>query len=282
MTRAERWLVVCGAGDHKADGATWYDEIERGLTEAGAVSHPMPTGEGLRLSHGDWSAGPLVPRTAGAEAGGTIDGWMTMRAEPAERPTKPLSPSDLGGAKVLPGEGTDGDPAALERGTILHALLEHLPGCPAGARAGLAKAVLDGLGLPLAATEGDALVAHAFRLIDDPALAHVFADGTLAEVPVLGQPEGLGGHAVSGTIDRLVPGPDAVLAVDYKSNRLVPDRIEDVPEGLLRQMGAYAGLLAQAYPGRRIETAILWTATGRLMPLPHEMVMAALQRSATS
>jgi ATP-dependent helicase/nuclease subunit A len=282
MTRAERWLVVCGAGDRRDDGATWYDEIERGLTEAGAVPYPMPTGEGLRLTHGDWSAGPLVPGAAGSEASGSIDPWMTRRAEPAERPARPLSPSDLGGAKVLPGEGADGDPVALERGTILHALLEHLPGCPDRERTGLAQAVLDGLGLALAATEGDTLVAQALRLIDNPALAHVFADGTLAEVPVFGHPEGLGGRAVSGTIDRLVPGADGVLAVDYKSNRLVPDRVEDVPEGLLRQMGAYAGLLAQAYPGRRIETAILWTATGRLMPLPHEMVMAALQRSATS
>ncbi|MGI1662192.1 double-strand break repair helicase AddA [Palleronia sp. KMU-117] len=282
MTRAERWLVVCGAGERKPDGATWYDEIERGLTEAGAVPHPMPTGEGLRLAHGDWSAGPLVSAPTGTDAGGSIDDWMTRRAEPAQRAARPLSPSDLGGAKVLPGEGVEGDPAAMERGTILHALLEHLPGCPIGMRASLAQAVLDGLGLPLVSVEGDVLVAHALRLIDDPALAHVFADGTLAEVPIFGHPEGLGGRAVAGTIDRLLVAPETVLAVDYKSNRLVPDRVEDTPEGLLRQMGAYAALLAGAYPGRRIETAILWMATGRLMPLPHEMVMEAFRRTAIS
>ncbi len=32
-------------------------------------------------------------------------------------------------------------------------------------------------------------------------------------------------------------------------------RPEACPEGLLRQMGAYALALAQVYPGRRIETA---------------------------
>jgi ATP-dependent helicase/nuclease subunit A len=41
----------------------------------------------------------------------------------------------------------------------------------------------------------------------------------------------------------------------------VPDRPEDVPEGLLRQMGAYAEMLARSIPDRRIGTAILWSRT---------------------
>ena len=41
-------------------------------------------------------------------------------------------------------------------------------------------------------------------------------------------------------------------------------------------MGAYAAMLGQIYPDRRIETAILWTRTGTLMPLPPEIVRAAL------
>ena len=54
-------------------------------------------------------------------------------------------------------------------------------------------------------------------------------------------------------------GPDRVLAVDFKSNRVVPDRPEAVPEGILRQMGAYAAALAAVWPGRQVGTAILWT-----------------------
>jgi ATP-dependent helicase/nuclease subunit A len=41
-------------------------------------------------------------------------------------------------------------------------------------------------------------------------------------------------------------------------------------------MGAYASALAQLYPDRRIDTAILWTQTGQLMPLDPEMVRLAL------
>jgi ATP-dependent helicase/nuclease subunit A len=282
MTRAEQWLVVCGAGERKDGGATWYDEVERGLTEAGSVPHPMPTGEGLRLAHGNWSYGPIMGPDLPDRAPRPVESWMRSPAATPDRPPQPLKPSDLGGAKVLPGEGGEGDPDAMERGTILHALLDHLSRHPAEAREAMARPVLDGLGLPLADSEGDALVSTAMRLLADPGLEGVFGPDTLSEVPVSGPLSPLGGRAISGTIDRLVVRPDSVLAVDYKTNRVVPERPEDVPEGLLRQLGAYAALLAQVYPGRRIETALLWTATGQLMSVPHEMVMDALRRTATS
>ena len=74
-------------------------------------------------------------------------------------------------------------------------------------------------------------------------------------------------------------GPDHVLAVDFKSNRVVPQRAADVPEGILRQMGAYAAALAQVYPNKRIETAILWTRTAEMLQLDPDIVSAALARA---
>jgi ATP-dependent helicase/nuclease subunit A len=284
MTRAENWLVVCGAGGRKDDTNTWYDEVERGLATTDARPHEMPTGTGLRLTHGDWAAGPVVDTAPAPDALAAPDPWMTAHPPPVTRAPKPLSPSGLGGAKVLPGEQPgDGDvEAAKARGTALHALLEHLGDCLPAERAAVGAAVLDGLGSPLAGSDGAELLRTAQRLLDDASLAAIFAPGTLAEVPVAGPVATLGGRMVAGTIDRLIVGPEAVLAVDYKSNRAVPSGPDEVPEGLLRQMGAYAALLADAYPDRRIETAILWTATGSLMPLPHDIVMEALGRAATS
>ena len=80
-------------------------------------------------------------------------------------------------------------------------------------------------------------------------------------------------------IDRLILAPDRVLAVDFKTNAVLPDRPEDTPEGLLRQMGAYAHALAAIYPDRKVETALLWTRAATLMPLPHALVTAALMRA---
>ena len=80
----------------------------------------------------------------------------------------------------------------------------------------------------------------------------------------------------------LVITPTTVLAVDYKSNAVVPDHPDATPEAFLRQLGAYAAALAQIYPDRVIEAAILWTKTARLVPLDHEMLAEALQRAPTS
>jgi ATP-dependent helicase/nuclease subunit A len=104
----------------------------------------------------------------------------------------------------------------------------------------------------------------------------LFASGTLAECAVTGE---WAGRRMAGTIDRLVLEPDRVLIVDYKSNAVIPNRPEAVPEGLLRQLGAYAHMLAQIYPDRRIDCAILWTRTATLMPLHRDIVRQALERT---
>jgi ATP-dependent helicase/nuclease subunit A len=192
-----------------------------------------------------------------------------MRAPAATppRPPQPVSPSDLGGAKALPGEGEETE-AAKARGTALHRLLELLPGKPR-------ETWLD---WAVAADADAVLLEEAAAVLSHPSLAEIFGPGTMAEVPVTAA---WNGRMLLGSIDRLAVGPDRVLAVDFKSNRMVPDRPEGVPEGLLRQMGAYAHVLEQIYPGRRVETAILWTRGPRMMPLPHEMVRAALLRATT-
>jgi ATP-dependent helicase/nuclease subunit A len=115
-----------------------------------------------------------------------------------------------------------------------------------------------------------------WRCWTTPPLAPLFTPDTLAEVAVTGD---WGGVRLMGSIDRLVIGPDRVLVIDYKSNALIPDGPAQVPEGILRQLGAYAHILAQAYPDRRIETAVLWTRAPRLMPLDPMIVRDALARA---
>jgi ATP-dependent helicase/nuclease subunit A len=82
-----------------------------------------------------------------------------------------------------------------------------------------------------------------------------------------------------GVIDRLVVAPGKVLAADFKSNRLVPASPEAVPEGLLRQMGAYRAALAQVFPGREIATALVFTQTAARIDLPARLTMPALERA---
>ena len=81
-------------------------------------------------------------------------------------------------------------------------------------------------------------------------------------------------------IARLIVTPDRITIVDFKSNTVVPKSADQVPEGILRQMGAYVAALRQVYPGRSVQPFILWTRSAQLMPLAPDIVSAALDRAA--
>ena len=84
------------------------------------------------------------------------------------------------------------------------------------------------------------------------------------------------GLKISGRIDRLVVLPERVLVVDFKTNRPSPDRIEDADPAYLRQMALYAGVLADLFPGRAVEAAIVWTDGPKLMPVPENLITRTL------
>jgi len=253
MTRTQSWLIVAAAGK-LAKGDAWYDLIRQGLEAAGAA--PRREG-GLIYRLGDWPApqpGP-PPDAGGLEL---LPDWALQPAPTAPHPPVALSPSDLGGAKVVPGDPGEGDPDALLRGTRLHLLFEHLAGQDPALWPALADSLLGD------SPDKPSLLAEVAAVLTAPDLASLFAAEALTEVAITAE---LDGQRLVGTIDRLIVAPDRVLAIDYKSNALVPATCAEVPEGLRRQMRGYALALAQIYPDRQIDCAILWTKTACLMPL---------------
>jgi ATP-dependent helicase/nuclease subunit A len=73
--------------------------------------------------------------------------------------------------------------------------------------------------------------------------------------------------AIVGQIDRLAITAEAVLILDYKTNRRPPARVEDTPLAYLRQMAAYRELLRRLYPDRPVRAALVWTETGEISGL---------------
>ena len=273
MTRAESWLIVGAAGEVGDSGTAWHDIVAEGLSQAGAVDAMAGDLAIQRVAHGDWDAGEVLPRPPARAARAQAE---VLPPLPALTRQATLSPSDLGGDKTLPGEFDDGDEAAKLRGSILHTLLEHLPALPPSDRRAVGTRLV--AAFPEADTvPTDDLIDAALELIAAEDLAELFAPTTLAEVDVTADLPGLG--RMHGSIDRLLVTPDTVTAVDFKTNRNVPARADDVPDGVLRQMGAYAAALAQIYPGRAIRTAILWTRGATLMDLPPALTAAALART---
>ena len=264
MTRARCWLVVAGAGK-TTQAACWHNLIAAGVQAAGATKIE----DGIqRHAFGDWP-GP-APRAATVATPAALPAWATLPAPDPYRAPKVLSPSDLGGAKALPGEPAYPEAEARTRGTALHLLLERLPAHDPGQWDGLAAALVSDL-LHLSDT-----LAEARQVLQDPDLARLFGPDTLAEAAVTAP---WGDRTLAGTIDRLIIAPDRILIIDYKSNAVIPDRPEATPEGILRQLGAYAHMLTQIYPDRRIETAVLWTKTPRLMRIDPEIVRQAFART---
>ncbi|MDV4144673.1 double-strand break repair helicase AddA [Shimia sp. FJ5] len=273
MTRAEKWLIVAAAGELGKDGRAWYDIVKAGLTSAGAEPFDFPVGQGLRYTHGDWSGPSIVPEEAPNRTRLQLPAYFQTPAPLVVDTKKTLSPSELGGAKALPGEAGLDEDAAMQRGSRIHLLLEHLPTYAREDWAEVAPTILSSGEISPSPAETADLLNEAQSILIHPSFAELFAAETLAEVPVTAD---LGAARLHGVIDRLVIGDDRVLAVDFKTNAITPETPEQTPLGLLRQMGAYAQALAQIYPKHRIETAILWTRSSILMPLPHDLVTNAL------
>ncbi|WP_235937865.1 double-strand break repair helicase AddA [Pseudoroseicyclus tamaricis] len=278
MTRAEKWLIVAAAGtaDKERD---WHKLVADGLAHGTSVDLDTPAGLGRRLATGNWPE-------AGAEA---------ADAPPAPPPPAPLelaplpaasaapalvSPSDLGGAKILPGDtALNGDGAAARRrGTQFHLLFEHLPALREAERGAAGRALLAAMEDPPEAEEAARLVADVRRLIAAPDLAPIFAAGTLAEVELTASPPAFHGRRLFGAIDRLIVTPEEVHAIDFKTNRIPPERPAATPEGILRQMAAYREMLREIYGVRPLRLSVLWTATGQLMTLPDALLDEALLR----
>lgn len=286
MTRAESWLWVCAAGQPDTKGESWHARVQSGLLALGAKTHEMPTGPtGLRWAHGDWTGLPTDAVAATARAPVSLPSWVESPSAQPPKPPATVSASALGGVKALAGEIGRDEATALSRGRQLHLLLEHLPNYPEASWQALAPDILAMSEDPADALTAAEILAEATAVLTAPALRPFFGPETLAEVELTCPLPGLlppPHDRLVGIIDRLVVNDDHVIAIDYKSNLVVPERAEDTPEGLLRQMGAYCAALEQIYPGRRVETALLWTQSARLMPLPRDLVMTALQRAVPS
>lgn len=271
MTRAEKWLIVAAAGDLGKEGS-WYHMADEALRHLNAVPFNEGPAHGLRHEEAGWDALPVVEVPAKIDKKAELEPVFESMPPPAPIRPDVLSPSDLEGAKALPGEAGVDEDAAKTYGTLVHMLLEHLAGLAPSDR----KVAAEQLLRTADPATGKTALEETLATLDAPNLAPIFAPSALTEVAVTAK---LGTTRLYGIIDRLIVEEDRVLAVDFKTNRTVPDTPDACPEGLLRQMGAYSHALVQIYPKHRIETAILWTHTGVLMTLPHDTVTAALQRT---
>ena len=275
LTRAETWLVVCGAGSTNSEEQRWHAKVRQVMDNLGAVDHQEGERQASVIQSPDWPEAPAVDGVTAIDPVPRKPDWSKRRPPPLPTPPRVILPSDLGEGHALPGE-YDGERTADEamaRGSLIHALVEHLPM--------IAKERREVLAQRLAPTGIDWQEAldEAARTVDAPEFRWLFAEDALREVAFSAQPAG--GARIAGRIDLLHVSGSRVLAIDVKSNRIVPEAPTACPGAILAQMGAYSEALRTMYPNHTVELAILWTAGPVLMDMPHDLVTDAF-RNATS
>jgi ATP-dependent helicase/nuclease subunit A len=179
-------------------------------------------------------------------------------------------------------------PAALAedarflRGTLTHALLEHLPGVSRPRWADAAQVFLATRATQLSARMRQEIAAETLAVLEDPAFAPLFGPESRAEVAIAAEipsPAGSGpALRLTGKIDRLVKSDRRVLILDYKTNRPPPAKPADVAAAYLFQLAAYRLGVARIFPKLKVEAALLWTDGPRIMKLPDELLDAYQSR----
>jgi ATP-dependent helicase/nuclease subunit A len=296
LTRPADRLVVCGwHGQRGAAQDAWHGMVARAL---------VPDAETTEDSEGAviawrWRAprGAAPPATAAAVPipGAPVTVSETPAAVTAPLPAWIERPAEATAAAVSvspsaaladddtatgPAPARLADPAALLRGRLIHRLIETLAPLDAADRPPLADRLLAREAADLSDETATAIAAEALSVLAVPEIAALFGPDGRAEVPIAGTLARADGAALTvfGRIDRLAVTADRVVAIDLKTDRRVPEDAAGVAAGYVAQLALYRELLADVYPHRRVDAAILYTAAPRLVPLPATMLDAALAR----
>lgn len=292
LTRAEDRLIVCGWEPKRgAHEDCWYSMVSRALKpEARELQDAAGEINGWRWKrHGGSSGmetgaiGTAPPETGPRET--PVPAWLLepVRALPKKKRLQPSRAFEdmeekegIEPVAAVTRLEAQSQPASwpLERGRLVHRLLELLPELPSGERATAARNYLDRSLKPEFQHNRDRLLSEVMGVLEADAFASVFTGAARAEVPLVGTIRATDGTEVevSGQIDRLLVEDNRVVIVDYKTNHHPPQSAEGVPLEYRAQLCVYREMLQQIYPDREISACLLWTSTPALMEIPAAML----------
>lgn len=280
MTRARHRLVIAphiGKSPKEPPATAWSQMIRTSLD----IDDPRVTRQDEDTIV--WSEGgtqemhvPTVTYPQAAEP----PAWLFAKAPRDAEPEPPLRPSAAGAADQRH-RAQDGPFANDVRlvGTIVHALLQHLPAIPAPRRRQAGLAFLRARAARLGPKRHEAMLDDALRIMDDPRLAPLFGLSAMAEVPLAGNlPYGGDGHdvPVSGQVDRLAITDEAVHLVDFKTSSRPPLSASALPGGHVSQIAIYVALLRRIVPDRPVRAYLVYTSGALVHEVPATEIDQAL------
>ncbi len=300
MTRAADRLIICGYRGVQDPGDIWHKMIADAL----AIDESRCSSAQFRGPDGDWSGlkwrlplsqkiFPLSAETAAAETEMDLPVALSRPLPPPVHLPRPLSPSGAGSividdtddmltASALFSDEKKAD-LSLQRGRLVHRMLQTLPAIPPSERLQAAQRYADRAARFWPRPDRESLVETVMSVLDMPSLRPLFSSDSQPEVSVMGTLVLKGEpRAVSGRIDRMAVLDERVLLVDYKTNRNPPRHVMDVPLSHRAQLAIYREILKPLYPTKPIECLLIYTETGTVLDLPEDVMRASLADLETS
>lgn len=271
MTRARTRLIVAGIEKKRKNKIpSWYETIHSSLKSRAWFEAEVKSQEhAIHLKDGEKEK---KKKEEEQEKPHNIDQWqkehMALRAPLGQEVFRlHLSPSSLfeDGALI---EDSGQESGSIERGHLLHLLLQHLPSLAREVRQARGMAVLVHLAPSWSPQDRQALCDEALRVIECAALAPLFGEKSRAEVRIIGKWRG---HHVSGRIDRMAYLQDKVFFVDFKTGAPL---ITPSPSWV-RQMALYDVLLGNMYQGKKRKAMIVQTRDLTIHTLDEKALEAA-------
>ncbi|WHA41271.1 double-strand break repair helicase AddA [Agrobacterium larrymoorei] len=300
MTRAADHLIVCGYRGPRENPDSWHAMIKRslGADENRSRAHQFTAGgeewDGL-LWHSSTRSPRLIEKTEQAHqpAPAPLPASLMQPLPPAPALPRPLSPSgagtiiDDGAEDLLVTSPLFAKPEtlsglALQRGRLVHRMLQTLPDYPEHEREAAAHRYAERAAKFWPEKERQSLIHSTLAVLYEPAVQPAFSANSRAEVSIMGTLRlGRQEFAVSGRIDRLAVEGDRVILVDYKTNRVPPEDERRIPFAHTAQLAIYREILKPLYPDKTFVCALVYTENASFMTLGEEALSQALAAIST-
>ena len=279
MTRAKDRLYVVGIANRNTDGDKGWHGLVTSALQPEWTPLSAPGGEADAY---EWRApAPTAKVATAAPVKNTpmvtpVPLWARSAAPSAPGAPIRLTPSsvsvDAAAPPVLPSRTDPAAVTALQRGGLVHRLLQSLPDIAPDHRHEVGAAYLAAFADEWTDPDRAELLAEVLAILGHLDFAEAFGPGSRAEVEIAGR---LGSAIISGRIDRLAVAPERVLIVDYKTNRPPPEDLAAVPSAYITQLALYRAVLRRLYPDRAVAAALLWTDRPALMEIPEAALILA-------
>ena len=283
MTRAADRLIVCGAeGVRGRPPGCWYDLVRTPLAELLVVEQDGGETVWRYRKSASEAAAPLSPEKPEAKPERpALPAWLREAASAEVPPAVYVSPSSAYEEEIAhvtrPGGSAADRVKALQRGLIVHRLMQSLPDIPPERRNDAAARYLSNATADFLPAEREEIIKQILAILDDPGFAEVFAPGSRAEVPIVGRiPRPHAATlAVAGQVDRLTVTNQTILIADFKTDRNAPRQLSEVPQPYITQLALYRAVLSRIYSEKTIRAALVFTEGPRLIELPAASLDAA-------